>query len=61
MPVVPAMKAERLSVDDVMGSVREQGIGRLSDVRVAVLEADGKLSFFTGQDKEGAPDSTPAG
>jgi hypothetical protein len=33
-------------VADLMAAAREQGIRRLSDVEVAVLEADGSISFF---------------
>jgi uncharacterized membrane protein YcaP (DUF421 family) len=31
-----------------MAAAREQGIQRFADVRLAVLEADGRISFFTG-------------
>lgn len=45
-PSLGAMKAERLSFDDLYAAAREQGIARLAEVRLAVLEADGKISFF---------------
>lgn len=40
------MKVERLSVDDLYEAARSNGIERLSQVRLAVLEADGQISFF---------------
>lgn len=45
-PLGYAMKKERLTMDDVMAAARAQGIRRLSDVDLAVLETDGKISFF---------------
>jgi uncharacterized membrane protein YcaP (DUF421 family) len=61
-PVPAAMRAERVTLDDLMAAAREQGIERFADIRLAVLEADGKISFFrrSGADS-GAPDPTPAG
>jgi uncharacterized membrane protein YcaP (DUF421 family) len=61
-PVIDAMRAERLSIDDLMAAAREQGIERFSDMRLAVLEADGGISFFRHSDgSSGAPEKTPAG
>lgn len=45
-PVRQALRAERMSLDDVYEAAREDGIPRLDDVALAVLEADGKVSFF---------------
>lgn len=42
-----AIAAEQLSVDDFFAAAREQGIRKIADVECAVLEADGKISFFT--------------
>jgi uncharacterized membrane protein YcaP (DUF421 family) len=42
------MRSERVSLDDMMAAAREQGIERFAEVRLAVLEADGRISFFTG-------------
>jgi uncharacterized membrane protein YcaP (DUF421 family) len=58
------MRRERLSADDLMAAAREQGIRRITDVDLAVLETDGKISFFTaGADTEssGAPDRPSVG
>jgi uncharacterized membrane protein YcaP (DUF421 family) len=46
-PLADVMRRQRLTIDDLMAAAREQGIRRLSDVEVAVLEADGSISFFT--------------
>jgi uncharacterized membrane protein YcaP (DUF421 family) len=37
---------ERMSANDLMAAAREQGIRRLTEVDLGVLEADGKVSFF---------------
>ena len=40
-----------------MATARQQGIRDLGDVELAILEADGKVSFFTTHSAEGAPDT----
>jgi uncharacterized membrane protein YcaP (DUF421 family) len=45
-PLTDVMRRQRLTIDDLMAAAREQGIRRLCDVEVAVLEADGSISFF---------------
>jgi uncharacterized membrane protein YcaP (DUF421 family) len=62
-PDLKALAAERMSIHDLFASAREQGIRRLSDVELAVLEADGKIAFFSTSDGDtsGAPESSPAG
>lgn len=63
-PVEEAMRSQRLAVADLLVSAREQGIRRTSDIEYAVLEADGRISFFTYGDKSGeagAPATPPAG
>jgi uncharacterized membrane protein YcaP (DUF421 family) len=60
-PAVETMKAERLAFDDLYAAAREQGIERLADVRVAVLEADGKISFFARSGSQGASEKPPVG
>lgn len=57
-PVPDVMRAERLSLDDLMAAVRGPGYERFSEIRLAVLEANGQLSFF-GTRGEGA--SSPPG
>ena len=52
-PQATAMKAERLSIDDLYEAAREKGIERIGDVKLAVLEADGRISFFTHEKQSG--------
>jgi uncharacterized membrane protein YcaP (DUF421 family) len=40
------LKRERLDIDDVAEEARQQGIAHLSDVKWAVLETTGKISFI---------------
>jgi uncharacterized membrane protein YcaP (DUF421 family) len=57
-----AMKAQRLAVADFLVAAREQGIRRTAEIEYAVLEADGRLSFFTHEPgSEGAPEKPPMG
>lgn len=60
-PDTAAMRGERLAFADLMAAAREQGIRRFADVELAVLEADGKVSFFTVEPSQsGAPEqATP--
>lgn len=62
-PVEEAMRRQRLALPDLLISAREEGIRRTEEIDYAVLEADGKISFFTrepDQDHSGAPEETPA-
>ncbi|MEX0427112.1 DUF421 domain-containing protein [Nocardioides sp. DS6] len=62
-PVDEAMREQRLAVADVLVAAREQGIRRTDEIEYAVLEADGRLSFFTREagssDDDGAPETAP--
>src|SRR6478735_4891393 len=40
-----ALKRERISLDELGAEARQQQIGSLRDVRFAVLETNGKISF----------------
>lgn len=46
------MRYERLSDSELREALREQGIEDLGEVRIGVLEPDGKFSFFTGTDHQ---------
>ena len=60
-PLLDAMRHERMSLDDLYAQARQQGIHKLGEIDLAVLETDGKVSFFTREGaKEGAPDPQPA-
>jgi uncharacterized membrane protein YcaP (DUF421 family) len=60
-PQLETMRAERVTLDDLMASARENGIARFADIGLAVLEADGRISFFTRTSGDsGAPERPPA-
>jgi uncharacterized membrane protein YcaP (DUF421 family) len=60
-PIVPALRHERLSLDELYAQARQQGIRKLGEIDLAVLENDGKVSFFTrGGAESGAPETQPA-
>ena len=60
-PVLPTLRAEHLSLDDLMAAARNEGIERFAEIRLAVLEANGQISFFTGEAKSGANEPTAVG
>jgi len=41
------LRRERLTVDEIAEAARKQQIAHLADVRFAVLETDGEISFIT--------------
>lgn len=45
-PLVDALRVERLPLDEVLEAARQQGIGDLSAVRLAILEPNGRISFL---------------
>jgi uncharacterized membrane protein YcaP (DUF421 family) len=49
-PIEEAMKIERLSLADLFEEARQQGISDLNEVRVGILEPDGKFSFIKDGD-----------
>jgi uncharacterized membrane protein YcaP (DUF421 family) len=62
--VTAEMARQRMPFDDLVASAREQGIRRISDIEIAVLETNGKISFFTedaNQGRSGAPEDAPMG
>lgn len=61
-PVEEAMRLQRLAMADLLVAAREQGIRSTADIEYAVLEVDGKLSFFTHDTaSSGAPEAPPEG
>ncbi len=61
-PLVGTMRTERLSLDDLLAAARTESIENIGDIRLAVLEANGQLSFFTGdRAPEGASEKPAAG
>jgi uncharacterized membrane protein YcaP (DUF421 family) len=53
-PVLANLRAEHMSIDDLMAAARAQGIERFGQIRLAVLETNGRVSFFTGEPQSGA-------
>jgi uncharacterized membrane protein YcaP (DUF421 family) len=43
-----AMRGERATESEILSAVRAEGIGDLTQVEAAVLEADGSVSIITG-------------
>jgi len=59
-PLEDVLRDERLAVADVLVSARAQGIRWTRDIEYAVLEADGKIAFFTyDKEQEGATETAP--
>ena len=51
-------RQQRFTETDLLATARQQGIRDLTDVELAILEADGKVSFFTATEStQGAPDT----
>ncbi|TQS45566.1 DUF421 domain-containing protein [Cryptosporangium phraense] len=63
-PVLETMRMERLSMDDLIGAARQEGFERFADIKFAVMETNGRISFFARSDsngKSGADDPPPVG
>lgn len=48
-PDLTRLRVERLTLDDLKGEARQQGIGDIANVRLCVLEHDGTFSFIEKQ------------
>lgn len=46
-PVERTLRVERIPWEEVLEAARQQGIDDIEDVRLAVLEVSGKMSFIT--------------
>ena len=59
-PIEPALKLERVAMDELLESARNQGIANLRDVELGILEPSGQFTFLKrsggGADQEGAPE-----
>lgn len=62
-PLSDVMRRERMSIDDLKAAARQQGFESISDIRLAVLEANGQISFFSAdqQGKSGAEEKPAVG
>lgn len=61
-PMEDVLRAERLDIADVLVAAREQGIRWTRTIEYAVLEDDGKISFFTADEQsqgQGAAETAP--
>ncbi|MDO8485138.1 MAG: DUF421 domain-containing protein [Candidatus Limnocylindrales bacterium] len=60
-----ALREEKVGAEQVRAAVRAQGLARLEDVRVAVLETDGSISVIpigqVGRGSDGVGDSGSEG
>lgn len=54
-----AMDAEDVTIDDAEMALREHGIGSVSDVEIAVLEADGSISVVPVEKQDGLETRRP--
>lgn len=61
-PLEANLRRQRLAIADLLVAARVQGIRHTSEIEYAVLEADGRLSFFTHDPRTaGAPDPPSQG
>jgi uncharacterized membrane protein YcaP (DUF421 family) len=51
-PLKKQMDKERIDEEDILEAARESGLERMSQIKYAVLERDGKLSIIPIEDKE---------
>lgn len=58
-PIMATLRSEHVSMDDLMAAARSQGIERFAEIRLAVLETNGRISFFTEDARSGAAESPP--
>ena len=63
-PIEPALRLERVTLDELLESARNQGIANLRDVDLAILEPSGNFSFLQhkqdGGDQQGASEKHKA-
>ncbi|WP_369052285.1 DUF421 domain-containing protein [Kineococcus terrestris] len=64
-PVLEALRSERLSLDELLAAARQQGVRGFAEIDLAVLEVNGRLSFFRRSGVPGggagATEQPPAG
>ena len=49
VPLDEFLRAERLTLDEIAGAARDQGIDDLRRIRVGILEPEGKFSFIVDE------------
>lgn len=58
VPLEQVLALQRVTLDDLLMAARRQGISDLRDVRLAVLEPEGKFSFITRPDDDAGTGSS---
>ena len=58
-PIEPALRLERVTLDELLESARNQGIANLRDVELAILEPSGQFSFLQRKDSGGEQQPAP--
>jgi uncharacterized membrane protein YcaP (DUF421 family) len=59
--IEPPLRRERMTVDDLKEAARAQGIADLADIKIAILENEGKVSFITNdRARKSNDDDNPA-
>ncbi len=58
-PIEPALRLERVTLDELLESARNQGIANLRDVELAILEPSGQFSFLRRDDSGGEQQPAP--
>ncbi len=59
-PLDNILRLERVTIDELLSGARNQGIADLAEVRLGILEADGKFSFITAEKEQHQPDEKHA-
>jgi uncharacterized membrane protein YcaP (DUF421 family) len=59
LPMTDEMGRQRLPFEDLVEAARQKGIRRISDIEIAVLETNGRLSFFTSEGADSGAADTP--
>ena len=58
-PVEPSLRLERVTLDEVLESARNQGITNLRDIDLGILEPSGQFSFLQSKGDDDERHSTP--
>ena len=59
-PVHKVLRREMITLEDLAGKLREQGVEHMADVRVARLESDGQLSVIRYSQRDSDATRSPA-
>ncbi len=58
-PIEPALRLERVTLDELLESARNQGIANLRDIDLAILEPSGNFSFLQHKQDAGGQQGSP--